>query len=234
MAELLISEKQINNPVIQCLKSCTYRFVDTKQPDFQPNTSTCILYASTSQYKINSAKVIRKLCKQQWKTYPSRILLLLIQPGGKPVLKALNSVCRTLKFSLIPAWSLEQVAQALTAAVQMSNAEAAAFDAFERTHIVNPLDQRKEFLGTIRVMSSHRVESVVQHMDTLRDVCVAGVARLAAIPNMHDHTAKQLVNSMGAEFDKKKGKGTGDKVRVTKSRKKKTIVEVEESSSEDV
>ena len=196
-SKIKANNNQKGNPVLRYIKLVPFEFADV-EPDFVLGESTCCLYLSLRYHSFHPEYLANRIYKLG-PGYQIRVLLVLVDmQESKELIRELTLVSIKDKFTMICAWSEEEVAIYLEEYKTMENAPP---DLIREKVDANGLSNLTAALTEIKSVNKTDVMTLVSNYGSLYHVINAQRDEIALLPGFGISKTNRLMDSFDCNFE---------------------------------
>ncbi|KFD49469.1 hypothetical protein M514_09654 [Trichuris suis] len=191
--KVVVSNRQRGNPVLRFVRNVLWEFGDIKA-DFVLGQTCCALFLSVKFHKLHPGYIHQRM-KEVGKKFALQVLLLLIDVAEpENVLRELNTACFGENWTLMAAWSPEEVGELIEAYKIYENKPAEFLMA--KSEATDSRSRAIELLTCIKAINKSDAEALLNMFGSLRRIAEATAEELALCPGLGAAKVKKLCSAL--------------------------------------
>uniref|UniRef100_A0A5S6QQ21 ERCC1-like central domain-containing protein n=1 Tax=Trichuris muris TaxID=70415 RepID=A0A5S6QQ21_TRIMR len=191
--KVVVSNRQRGNPVLRFVRNVLWEFGDIKA-DFVLGQTCCALFLSMKFHKLHPAYIHQRM-KEVGKKFALQVLLLLVDIAEpENVLRELNTTCFGENWTLMAAWSAEEVGELIEAYKIYENKPAEFLMA--KSEATDRRSRAVELLTSIKALNKSDAEALLDMFGSLRRIAEATAEELALCPGLGAAKVRKLSSAL--------------------------------------
>ncbi|VDP02293.1 unnamed protein product [Soboliphyme baturini] len=204
---VVVNSRQKGNPVLRYVRNVAWEYGETPA-DYVMGKSCCGLFLSLKFHKLHPSYIHERM-KEVGRKYAVQMLLVQVDlKEPQHILRELNSVCFLASWTLILAWSPEEVAEYIEA-YKIYETKSSDF-LVKKVEYADGRARLVDLLTSIKSISNSDAQAMITTFGSLKNIAQASVEELALCPGMGLKKAKKLYEAMNREFCAQRDDVTGD------------------------
>ncbi|KRY92478.1 DNA excision repair protein ERCC-1 [Trichinella pseudospiralis] len=194
---VIVSHRQKGNSVLRYVRNIVWEFGETKA-DFVLGQCCCALFLSLKFHKVHPTYIHQRM-KEVGHKYAVQVLFVLVDVmEPENTLRELNSVCYHAEWTLILAWSPEEVGEYIESYKIYENKPAEFL--MTKSAATDSRSRLAELLTCIKPITKTDADSLIDMFGSLRRIAEATEEELSLCPGMGRRKAKKLYEGFAKLF----------------------------------